>query len=141
MLKAKTRWEVERLDEQAVRRLAEEAGVTPLLARLLVRRGVQTASEAAAFLNPLEQSFHDPFLLDGMERAIQRLKGAIDAGERVLVYGDYDADGVCSTSVMVSVSRRRGRRLSSTFRTDLRKDTGRTWRRFVPQKSAAFPSL
>ncbi|MGG2952840.1 single-stranded-DNA-specific exonuclease RecJ [Geobacillus stearothermophilus] len=108
MLKAKTRWEVERLDEQAVRRLAEEAGVTPLLARLLVRRGVRTASEAAAFLNPLRQPFHDPFLLDGMERAIQRLKRAIDAGERVLVYGDYDADGVCSTSVMVSALKEAG---------------------------------
>ncbi|MBB6282889.1 single-stranded-DNA-specific exonuclease [Geobacillus subterraneus] len=108
MLKAKTRWEVDRPDEQTVKRLAEEAGIAPLMARLLVRRGVRTAAEAAAFLDPLGQPFHDPFLLDGMERAIQRLERAIDVGELVLVYGDYDADGVCSTSVMVSALKEAG---------------------------------
>ncbi|NNV05601.1 single-stranded-DNA-specific exonuclease RecJ [Geobacillus sp. C56-T2] len=108
MLQAKTRWEVGRPDEQAVRRLAEEAGIEPLLARLLVRRGVRTAAEAEAFLHPVGQPFHDPFLLHGMERAIRRLERAIHHGERVLVYGDYDADGVCSTSVMVSALQEAG---------------------------------
>lgn len=108
MLQAKTRWEVGRPDEQIVQRLAEEASLAPLLARLLVRRGVRTAAEAAAFLHPLRQSFHDPFLLDGMERAVRRLRRAIEAGERILVYGDYDADGVCSTSVMMSALKEAG---------------------------------
>lgn len=108
MLQAKTRWEVGRPDEQIVQRLAEEASLAPLLARLLVCRGVRTAAEAAAFLHPLRQPFHDPFLLDGMERAIQRLRRAIEAGERILVYGDYDADGVCSTSVMMSALKEAG---------------------------------
>ncbi|MED4919437.1 single-stranded-DNA-specific exonuclease RecJ, partial [Geobacillus thermodenitrificans] len=108
MLKAKTRWEVDCPDEQTVRRLAEEADIAPLLAKLLVRRGVRTAAEAAAFLDPLGQPFHDPFLLDGMERAVRRLERAINTGELVLVYGDYDADGVCSTSVMVSALKEAG---------------------------------
>jgi single-stranded-DNA-specific exonuclease len=108
MLTAKTRWDVKHPDEHIVKHLAEQMHIDPLIAKLLVHRGVCTVKEAEAFLHPLKQPFHDPFLLDGMERAVARLERAIQQGEFILVYGDYDADGVCSTTVMVSALKEAG---------------------------------
>ncbi|KYD32855.1 MULTISPECIES: single-stranded-DNA-specific exonuclease RecJ [Bacillaceae] len=108
MLIAKTRWDVKRPDENIVTHLVEQSHMDPLIAKLLVHRGVRTVEEANAFLYPLKQPFHDPFLLDGMERAIERIQRAIQHGEHILVYGDYDADGVSSTTVMVSALKEAG---------------------------------
>ncbi|WP_374720248.1 single-stranded-DNA-specific exonuclease RecJ [Parageobacillus toebii] len=108
MLIAKTRWDVKHPDENIVTHLVEQSHMDPLIAKLLVHRGVRTVEEANAFLYPLKQPFHDPFLLDGMERAIERIQRAIQHGEHILVYGDYDADGVSSTTVMVSALKEAG---------------------------------
>jgi single-stranded-DNA-specific exonuclease len=102
MLTAKTRWDVKHLDIDKTNELAKQLNIAPLVASLLVNRGMDTVEAAEAFLHPMKQSFHDPFLLDGMERAVVRIQRAVQDGERILVFGDYDADGVSSTTVMVS---------------------------------------
>ena len=83
------------------------ADYTPLgslggrLSALLRLRGVRTEEEARAFLHPGLDSLHDPLLLSGMEAAVRRIREAASARERVMVYGDYDADGVCATAILL----------------------------------------
>ena len=72
-----------------------------LLWRLLGARGVESAQQARAFLNPGPQQLLDPFLLPGMEAAVGRVRQAAQAGEPVWVWGDYDVDGVCATAILL----------------------------------------
>lgn len=72
----------------------------PALHRLLIQRGISSEAEAAAFLNPGQSSLHDPFLLNDMAIAAEKLRRAMDAGETICVYGDYDVDGVCASSIL-----------------------------------------
>ena len=73
----------------------------PWLCTLLAARGITTAEEARRFLNPSLSDLHDPFLLPGMAETVRLLKEAISRGETILVYGDYDADGVCAASILM----------------------------------------
>lgn len=101
MLKPKTRWVFQQGDQGKIDMLANALSVTPLLASLLVNRGIETPEEAQEFLFDKGQSFHDPYLLRGMDIAVNRIKEAISSQEPILIFGDYDADGVTSTSVMM----------------------------------------
>ena len=80
--------------------IANELGCSPLIARALIRRGVSSNGEAQRFLHPDESALLDPFLLPDMRQAADRVHHAIEAGERICVFGDYDADGVCSTAML-----------------------------------------
>ncbi|MGX6442876.1 single-stranded-DNA-specific exonuclease RecJ [Neobacillus sp. K501] len=100
MLKSKTRWIVRESDTQLVKTLENELKITPLVASMLVNRGFKTCDTARYFLFGKEQ-FHDPFLLKGMDLAVERIRKAIDNQEPILIFGDYDADGVSSTTVMI----------------------------------------
>ena len=100
MLRAKAKWTTAETDAVAAQALADELGVPLVLARLLVARGLTDAEQAVGFLYGKEDMFHDPFMLDGMRPAVERINRALKDGERLLVYGDYDADGVCSTALM-----------------------------------------
>ncbi|MBM7701402.1 single-stranded-DNA-specific exonuclease RecJ [Metabacillus iocasae] len=108
MLQSKKRWRVQQTNHELVNELVNELEVTPLIASLLINRGIQTVESAKQFLHVEQQSFHDPFLLDDMDKAVQRIHQAIENGERIMIYGDYDADGVSSTSVMLSALRSAG---------------------------------
>lgn len=82
--------------------LAAEVGISPIVARLLVQRGITEAEVARRFLYPeTAQRYHDPFLLQDMEKAVARIERAITAGETILVYGDYDVDGITSTVLLL----------------------------------------
>lgn len=80
--------------------LALECNVSFDTARLLYCRKINTVEKINAFLRPDKSGLIDPFLLDGVKEAVERIKLAKERGERVLVFGDYDADGVCATSVL-----------------------------------------
>ncbi|KYD10906.1 single-stranded-DNA-specific exonuclease RecJ [Heyndrickxia sporothermodurans] len=108
MLKSKTRWIVRNTEENAKEHLVKELNITPLVATLLVNRGITELEEARLYLFSEGEAFHDPFLIHSMEKAVKRIRQAIDEGEQILVYGDYDADGVTSTSVMMTVLRELG---------------------------------
>ena len=88
-------------DERAVENLAKETGLSYSGARILFLRGINSADGVRDFLNPSKANFNDPHGLKGMDAAIERLKKARDNNETVVVYGDYDADGICAATVMV----------------------------------------
>ena len=110
MLQSKTRWLVANADHQLVKQLEDELQLSPLVATVLINRGIQTVDEARSFLFP-EQYFHDPFLLEDMEKCVRRIHEAIADKERIVVYGDYDADGVTATVVLVTVLKQLGARV------------------------------
>lgn len=82
-------------------KLAKELGVMPATAAILIGRGITTAAAGRAFFNSGMESLRDPFGLAGMEQAAERIEQAICEGEKITVYGDYDVDGVCATSILV----------------------------------------
>jgi single-stranded-DNA-specific exonuclease len=100
MLKSKTRWVVRKSDQQLVKTLENELKITPLVASLLINRGLDTVDSARYFLFGKEQ-FHDPYLLKDMDFAVNRIREAINRQEPILIFGDYDADGVSSTTVLM----------------------------------------
>jgi single-stranded-DNA-specific exonuclease len=104
MLKSKTRWIVRKSENHLVKQLENELKITPLVASLLVNRGLDTVESARYFLFGKEE-FHDPFLLKGMDLAVNRIRDAIENQEPILIFGDYDADGVSSTSVLMMTLR------------------------------------
>ena len=89
----------------AVRRLSQELGVDPVLANLLVQRGITTFGQAREFFRPDLSMLHDPFLMKDMEVAVERLHKAIENGENILVYGDYDVDGTTAVALVFSFIR------------------------------------
>src|SRR5579864_6054587 len=87
------RWRNLNPDPAAIEKLSREANIPPLLARLLVLRGVHGAADAARFLSPSLDELHSPFLMRGMPEAVARISAAIANRESILIYGDYDVDG------------------------------------------------
>jgi single-stranded-DNA-specific exonuclease len=80
--------------------LAASLGVSGVVAGVLAARGVESAEEARALLSPSLGQLHDPYLMKGMTEAVARVLRAVEAGERILVYGDYDVDGTTGTVVL-----------------------------------------
>ena len=101
-------WHLQPVDERVLRALEEELGLTPLEARLLASRGVSGIDDAFRILNPAIEHLHDPFLFNEMAEATRILHEAIARREKILVHGDYDADGVCGTALLVEVLSRLG---------------------------------
>jgi single-stranded-DNA-specific exonuclease len=100
------RWTHQPLAPETVEALSKEAGVSRVLAELLLRAGVAEAGACTAFLQPALAGLHDPFLLRNLDAAATRLRQAIARRESIVVLGDYDVDGVSSTALLVSVLRR-----------------------------------
>ena len=93
-------WDHPDVGEGRVEALAGAMDLDPVVARLLVLRGVTTADEAERFLHPRLEHLHDPFRLADLRLAVDRLERAIDQGDRIAVHGDYDVDGVTSTVIL-----------------------------------------
>lgn len=96
------RWTLLPADEAAVAHLEEVLKIPTVLCRLLVQRGITTFDEAKAFFRPDLTFLHDPFLMQDMPEAVERLEQAVDSGEKILLYGDYDVDGVTCVAMMYS---------------------------------------
>src|SRR6478672_12628433 len=93
-------WKLEPVSFADVRALAAELEVSETVATVLVRRELGDPDHARAFLEP-EGISHDPFLLGDMTAAVERLRVAVERGEKICVHGDYDADGICATALAV----------------------------------------
>ena len=94
------KWVLAEQDAGAVSRLSDEAGIHPLIARLLVGRGITAAADARSFLSADLSALTGPGVLAGMDAAVRRVRAAIASRERVIVYGDYDVDGVTGAAVL-----------------------------------------
>lgn len=87
-------------DEAQIRQLAAALSVPPVIAQLLTQRGFVDAESADRFLNPQLSHLHDPWLLTDMRPAVDRIRLAIANKERIMIHGDYDADGITSTAML-----------------------------------------
>jgi single-stranded-DNA-specific exonuclease len=101
------RWTIRPETPGRARRLVQELGLSEIAASVLVRRGYDSVESARAFLET-EGHGHDPFLLGDMAAAVERIRAAVERGERVCVHGDYDVDGICATALTVLTLRELG---------------------------------
>ena len=103
------RWTAPRpVDVALAQRLSEALHLPPLIASLLVARGLAAVDDARNYLRPRMEQLHPPLAMRGMAEAVERLSTAIRAGETVFVHGDYDVDGMCSTTLLVRTLRHLG---------------------------------
>jgi len=94
-----------KLNDQKVEQLAELINVTPIIARLLLQRGVETFEQAKKFFRPQLTDLYDPFLMKDMDKAIDRIILGLHRKERIMIYGDYDVDGTTSVSTVFAYFR------------------------------------
>ncbi|NQU85122.1 MAG: single-stranded-DNA-specific exonuclease RecJ [Mariniphaga sp.] len=87
-------------DINEIKHLSAALNVDMVIANLMVQRGIKTYNEAKAFFRPRLSDLHDPFLMKDMDKAVERLERAIQDGEKVMIYGDYDVDGTTSVALM-----------------------------------------
>lgn len=100
-MQSKFSWRLEKTpDHQQVEALSNQLALQPTTVSLLVQRGFDTAEKIEHFLNPSMAQLHDPMELHDMDVAIQRIQDAIMNGEKIVIYGDYDVDGLTSTTIM-----------------------------------------
>jgi len=103
------RWKAPRdVDLALAQRLSDELRLPAVVATLLVARGLSAVNDARNYLRPRMEQLHPPMAMRGMAEAVARLSAAIRAGETILVHGDYDVDGMCSTTILVRTLRHLG---------------------------------
>ncbi|HOV83506.1 MAG TPA: single-stranded-DNA-specific exonuclease RecJ [Paludibacteraceae bacterium] len=99
----KNKWRYKQLSEEQIKiqhNLANDLGINPLLAQLLVQRGINNFEEARKFFRPDLNDLHNPFLMADMDKAVDRLTKAMIKNEKILIYGDYDVDGTTSVAMV-----------------------------------------
>ncbi len=111
-MKIKREWLFRKADPQLAKRIVQEVRVSPFLARLLVARGVDHPEKVWAFLHPDLSQLHSPDLLPDLPPAVEQLKEALRRREKILVHGDYDADGVCASALLTRALKALGARVT-----------------------------
>ena len=94
------KWQIYEIDVDKVEELKEKYKLNDLLATILVNRGITSKEKIRQFLEPTRQDFYNPYLMKDMEIAVERIVKAIENQEKVIIYGDYDVDGITSTTVL-----------------------------------------
>src|SRR3989338_2211886 len=94
--------------EDAAQGIAKEFNLHPAIAQLILRRGLKSSSEIFHFLNPSLSSLEDPMKYPGMPKAVERIRSAIERKEKILVYGDYDVDGVTGSAILYPILKKLG---------------------------------
>jgi single-stranded-DNA-specific exonuclease len=102
------RWVSPQIQDESVRLISSQLGVSPLLARLLILRGAETPQAADRFLHPHLSHLHNPFLMADMRAAVARLRSAVERHEKILIYGDYDVDGTTAVVTLLTALRSLG---------------------------------
>jgi single-stranded-DNA-specific exonuclease len=94
------RWRINPVNKEKSDALFRELKIHPTLCNILVQRGIETFGDAKDFFRPRLEALHDPFLMKDMDKAVERILAAFTAGEKILVFGDYDVDGTTSVACM-----------------------------------------
>lgn len=102
------KWEIYKTNEEKVEELQKKYKLNRLLSILLTNRGITEEAEIEKFLNPKRSDFYDPFGMPDMEKAVERILNAIENKEQIIIYGDYDVDGITSVTVLKSFLEERG---------------------------------
>lgn len=108
MLPSKKRWKIQSYDSEEVDKIAGDFNLDPLIAKILSIRGINDKKKINGFFNIDERSFYDPYIFNDMRKAVDRIQLAIIKNEKLLIYGDYDADGVTSTALLYRTLSRLG---------------------------------
>ena len=95
------KWELRRREKERAEEICREFGVSRIVADILAARGMEEMGDASEFLS-YEKSFADPFILKDMDKAAERINRALECGEKICIYGDYDCDGITSTALLYS---------------------------------------
>ncbi|RHW38656.1 single-stranded-DNA-specific exonuclease RecJ [Lysinibacillus yapensis] len=103
MIQSAKQWIVEQPEQESIEQLQRELKLSSLAAKILITRGYASVEKAQSILHMETSNLHDPFLLNGMKEAVERIEDALNHGEKILIYGDYDADGITSTTIMMNV--------------------------------------
>ena len=97
------RWNIKSTpDKNLVQQLQSELHINPIIAQLLISRGIETFEDARLFFRPSLSDLHDPYLMKDMDKAVSRIEKAILSGENIMVFGDYDVDGTTAVSLVAS---------------------------------------
>jgi len=99
------RWLVNRTNPEFIKYLSSAASISPVLAQILINRGLKTSAEISSFLNAEPSQLTDPFAIEGMKTAVKRISVAARTGEKVFVHGDYDVDGLTATAILTMALR------------------------------------
>lgn len=102
------KWECYEIDENKVEELKNKYGINEILAKILVNKGITEKEDIDFFMSPTRNDFHDPFLMPDMEIVVDRILKAMEDKEKIMIYGDYDADGITSVTVLKSFLEERG---------------------------------
>ena len=102
------KWEYYNVDEEKVSEISEKFNIDKLISRILVNRGIVDNEKISIFLEPNRTNFYDPYLLNDMDKAVDRIVKAIENKEKIIIYGDYDVDGITSISVLKQFLEERG---------------------------------
>ena len=102
------KWEYYESNEQKVEEISTKFNISTLLAKILVNRDITENEKIEIFLNPTRNNFYNPFLMPDMEKAVERIIKAIENKEKVIIYGDYDVDGITSITVLKKFLAERG---------------------------------
>lgn len=94
------KWEICKINEEDINKICEENNLSQLIGSILASKKVISKDEIREFLNPTRDDFHDPFLMPDMEKAVERILIAIQNKEKIIIYGDYDVDGITSVTVL-----------------------------------------
>src|SRR3990172_4242781 len=95
------RWYINRTNPEFISYLSRASSISPVLAQVLINRGIKTAEAVQDFLQQGLTGLSDPFDLPYMRQAVDRIRAALSRSERVLVHGDYDTDGLTAAAIMV----------------------------------------
>lgn len=101
-------WKFYEENIEETEKIANEFNISKLVAGIIANRNIGNSEDIRVFLNPTRQDFHDPFLFKSMEKAVNRIISAIEKNENVAIYGDYDVDGITSTTVLKKFLKERG---------------------------------
>ena len=104
----KKKWSFYEVEQEKINEISNKYNITKLLAQILVNRGITKEKEISTFLEPTRNDFYDPFLLPDMEKAVDRIIEAINNQEKVMIFGDYDVDGITSVTVLKKFLKERG---------------------------------
>ena len=96
------KWQISNVDEEKVNEISNKLNLNKLLSTILINRNITEEKQILKFLKPTRQDFYDPFLMPDMEIAVNRIIEAINKKQKMIVYGDYDADGITSITVLKS---------------------------------------
>ncbi len=102
------KWQYYNSETTKIEQISNKFNINTLLATILVNRGITNENDIKIFLNPTREDFHDPYLLPDMDIAVERIVKAIQEKEKIIIYGDYDVDGITSISVLKKFLQERG---------------------------------